>query len=83
MLACLKAAIGDKKPYILLGDAVADECGIDSTIASFDMQMLIGTKGRERTLSQWKSLLDSAGFQIQEVIDVRAFFKFIVARPLD
>lgn len=63
-------------------DAVAAEPGIDPTIASFDMQMLIGTKGRERTLQEWHTLLHEAGLAIDEIVDVRTFAKFIVISPL-
>lgn len=77
----LKSAIGTKQPYILFGDAVAEDMQIDPTIAAFDMQMLIGTKGRERTPGEWKRLLDGAGFEIVEILNVRTFAKFIVARP--
>ncbi len=81
VLENLRVAAGDRKPYILFADAVVDEMHIDATIASFDMQMLIGTKGRERTLREWKSLLESGGFKLMEVMDIRTFVKFIVARP--
>jgi len=81
VLMNLKSAIDIKMPYILFGDAVAEEMHIDPTIATFDMQMLIGTSGHERTLSEWKRLLDGAGFEIMEIMNVRTFVKFIVARP--
>jgi hypothetical protein len=77
----LKSAIGAKKPYVLFGDAVAAEMNIDPVVAAFDMQMLIGTTGRERTQSEWKRLLDGAGFEIMEIVNVRTFAKFIVAEP--
>lgn len=76
----LKSAIGTKKPYVLFGDAVAEEMHIDPIVATFDMQMLIGTKGRERTPSEWKRLLDGTGFEIMEIMNVRTFAKFIVAK---
>lgn len=76
----LKSAMGTMKPYVLFGDAVAEEIHIDPTIAAFDMQMLIGTTGRERTPSEWKSLLEGAGFEIMEILNVRTFAKFIVAK---
>ena len=60
-------------------DCVAQEIHIDPVIASFDMQMLIGTSGRERTLSEWNRLLKSAGFRISEIVAVRSFASFIVA----
>ncbi len=82
LLKNLKAAIGREKACVLIGDAVAEETNIDSTIASFDMQMLIGTKGRERTASEWRRLIDEAGFVLVEIVDVRTFAKFIVIKPV-
>lgn len=81
ILSNLKSAIGHYKATILFGDAVAEEIYINPTVASFDMQMLIGTKGRERTQSEWEQLLENAGFEILEVMNVRTFAKFIVAKP--
>jgi hypothetical protein len=79
VLANLKAAMGSQKAYTLIVDSVAEEKHINSTIAAFDMQMLIGTRGRERTASEWQHLLEDSGFEIVEIIDVRTFAKFIVA----
>ncbi len=39
----IKAAIGNKRPYVVIVDAVADETNIDLVTASMDMQMLMGT----------------------------------------
>ncbi len=77
----LRSAIGSKKPYVLIADSVAEEMHIDPTGAAFDMQMLIGTKGRERTSSEWKRLLEDSGFEIVDVMDVRTFAKFIILKP--
>ena len=77
----LKSAIGTKKPYVLFGDAVAEEMHIDPIVATFDMQMLVGTTGRERTQGEWKRLLDGTGFEIMEILNIRTFAKFIVAKP--
>jgi len=81
VLANLKQAMGSKNAYTLIADTVAEEKNINPTVAAFDMQMLIGTKGRERTLSEWRRLLEDSGFGIVEVIDVRTFAKFIIAKP--
>jgi hypothetical protein len=77
----LKSAIGNTHSSVLFADAVAEETQINPTIAAFDMQMLIGTKGQERTPSEWKQLLENAGFEIMEIMDVRTFTKFIIAKP--
>jgi hypothetical protein len=76
----LKSAIGSTNATVLIADCVAEETGINPTVAGFDMQMLIGTRGRERTLSEWKQLLQDSGFRLDETVDVRTFAKFIVAR---
>ena len=76
----LKTAIGNKSPYVVIADAVANEMTIDSITASMDMQMLMGTKGRERTMLEWKNLFNDTGFNIERVMDIRAFAKYIILR---
>ncbi|MFO7604650.1 MAG: methyltransferase [Gammaproteobacteria bacterium] len=77
----LRAAFGRYRPSVLMVDSVAEDMHINATVAAFDMQMLIGTRGRERTYDEWQRLLEDSGFEIVEVIDVRSFAKFILARP--
>jgi len=76
----LKIAMGEKSPYVIILDAVADEMNINSITASMDMQMLIGTKGIERTLSEWNKLFDGTGLVIQQIIETRTFAKYLVIR---
>ena len=80
VLTNLKLAMGTKKTGVMIVDNVAEEMHINPTTAAFDMQMLIGTRGRERTLSEWQHLLGESGFGIVDVIDVRTFAKFIFVR---
>ena len=74
----LKTAMGNKSSYVVIADSVANEVNTDPIIASMDMQMLMGTKGRERTMSEWKQLFNDTDFNIESVMDVRTFAKFIV-----
>ncbi len=76
----IRTAIGDKSPYVVITDAVASEQNIDAITASMDMQMLMGTKGRERTRSEWENLFNETGFSIKQVMDIRTFAKYIVVR---
>ncbi len=76
----LKIAIGNKSPYVVITDTVADEMNIDSITASMDMQMLMETKGLERTMSEWENLFNDTGFSIERVMDIRTFAKYIVLR---
>ncbi len=80
VLANISRAIGSTGATLLIVDTVAAEVGIDPNVAAFDMQMLIGTHGRERTLSEWQMLLEDGGFSIREVVAVRTFARFIVAQ---
>ncbi len=80
ILTNLKTAIGNKSPYVVIADAVSNEVNIDSITASMDMQMLMGTKGRERTMSEWEHLFNEAGFKVERVMDIRTFGKYIVLR---
>ena len=81
LLDKLKLAFGNKQPTLLVVDTVAAETNIDPAVAAFDMQMLIGTKGRERTLNEWRALFEGACLHIEEVVEVRSFASFIVVRP--
>ena len=78
LLGKVKQAVGGKKATLLVVDAIAAEHHLDPAIAGFDMQMLIGTKGRERTLDEWRSLFVNACLRIEQVIEVRTFASFIV-----
>ncbi len=78
----LHKAIGNSGATLLIVDTVAEEMAIDPNVAAFDMQMLIGTRGRERTCHEWQALLVSGGFTIQQVVSVRTFARFIVCVPV-
>jgi len=80
VLKNLATAIGQHSCYVVIADAVAEEVNINNVIATMDMQMLMGTRGRERTLSEWKKLLEGTAMHIEQVMDIRAFVKYIVLR---
>ncbi len=80
-LSRLREAMGSSGASAVIADVVVDEMGADPNHAAFDMQMLIGTRGRERTLSEWQALLGRGGFEIAELVDVRTFAKFMLITP--
>ncbi len=82
VLQNLHQAMGGHSATAVIADAVVAEAGIDPNHAAFDMQMLIGTRGRERTRSEWEGLLSTGGFSIAEIVNIRTFAKFIVIKPL-
>jgi len=83
ILANLRNAMGDKSPYAVIVDTVGSEINMDAMTASMDMQMLMGTKGRERTASEWDSVINSGGFVIERILASRSMAKYIVIRKMN
>ncbi len=65
---------------IALMEMVMDEFHADLTAATFDMQMFMGTEGRERTLNEWLKLFSAAGLVLKEVVGLRSFGKILVLK---
>ena len=78
LLSTIGRSMNGVPATVIIADAVADEVGVNSNVALFDMQMLVGCKGRERTLSEWQKLFDQAGFTLQERVSGRSFGEFLV-----
>lgn len=74
----LHTACGQHRPTIAIIDCVAEEQHIDPTVASIDMQMLVGTRGRERTEAEWRALFERGGFTLQEIVTLRTFARLLV-----
>ncbi|MDD3518739.1 MAG: methyltransferase [Chromatiales bacterium] len=80
ILRKLAAACGDGGARIVLLEMVLPEMGADLAAASFDMQMFMGTRGRERTLDEWRALFDRSGVTLDEVVGLRSFASMLVLR---
>jgi hypothetical protein len=80
VLKNLAAASVAKRARIALIEIVMEETGVDLASASFDMQMFMGTRGRERTLAQWQTLFDKGAVTLVEIVDLRSFGKILVLR---
>ena len=52
----------------------------DMGTAAFDMQMFVNTRGRERTLAEWRRLFDQSGLVLREVVGLQTFGKILVLR---
>jgi hypothetical protein len=63
---------------IALLEMVLPEMHADLAGASFDMQMFMGTRGRERTLSQWKSVIARSGLILEEIVSLQSFASILV-----
>ncbi len=73
------AACGNSGARIALMEMVAPDTGADTAITGIDMQMFMGTRGRERTLPEWHALLARGGLHLDEVVGLRSFASIIVA----
>jgi O-methyltransferase domain/Dimerisation domain len=71
------AAIGTT---LLLVEPVIPEDDRGSIGKWMDMEMLIVNNGRERTASEYRRLLEAAGFQMIRVVDTSSSFSIIEAR---
>lgn len=81
ILKNLAKACGKTGARIALLELVLPEVGADVAGASFDMQMFVGSRGRERTLMEWTALLSSAGIALEELIGLQSFGNILVLRP--
>lgn len=83
---CVKAllnlarACGGTGARIALIELVMAECGTDLAGAAFDMQMFMGTHGRERTLTEWSKLFDMSGLVLEEQVNLQSFVKILVLK---
>lgn len=66
---------------IALMESVMAESRADLASALFDMQMFMGTRGRERTLDEWGGLFDRCGLAMEEAVSLQSFAKILVLRP--
>jgi hypothetical protein len=81
VLSNLATAAKGTTARIALMEFVLPEQDADLSAAAFDMQMFMGTRGRERTLSEWQDLSERSGLLLEEVVDLQSFGKIIVLRP--
>jgi len=75
------AASGATGARIVLLELVLPESHADLTSAAFDLQMFMGTRGRERTLEEWQQLFGRSGLALEEEASLRSFGKLLVLRP--
>lgn len=81
LLQNVATACGQTGARIALLEMVLPEVGTDVAGASFDMQMFMGSRGRERTLSEWSALFVKASVVLEEVVGLRSFGNILVLRP--
>ncbi|MEJ2794424.1 methyltransferase [Iodobacter sp. LRB] len=78
----LSNACGRTGARIALLEMVLPETGADVAGASFDMQMFMGTRGRERTLCEWTVLFEKSGLALEQVVGLQSFGSILVLQPI-
>jgi hypothetical protein len=73
--------MGDTLCKIAIADAIMPETGATLMDVSFDMQMFMGTNGKERTESEWLELFTKSGFELIEIVSVRTFANLLIIQP--
>jgi hypothetical protein len=84
ILANCRKAIGPERRLILIERIVpprSDYSAASRQLFMLDMQMMVMLGGRERTLDEFRALLESAGFQLTRVIPTESPFQLIEAIP--
>ncbi len=81
VLLNLAAASAGTGARIALMELVVAEVKADFSSAAFDMQMFMGTRGRERTLPEWQNLFDQSELVLEEQVGLQSFGKILVLRP--
>lgn len=77
----LAVATSGSGARVALLETVLPEVHADLTGASLDMQMFMGTRGRERTLAEWNALFDRGGFVLEAIVGLRSFVNILVLLP--
>jgi SAM-dependent methyltransferase len=81
ILRNLARASGATGAPIALLEMVLPDRHADLSAASFDMQMFMGSRGRERTLAEWLALFGRSGLVLKERVALRSFGSILVLLP--
>lgn len=81
VLRNLVHAVADTGARIALLEMVLPKRGADLASVSFDMQMFMGSRGRERTLTAWQSLFGRSGLLLEEVVGLQSLGNILVLLP--
>ncbi len=83
VLRNIKIASAHTGARIALLELVLSERKPDFSAAAFDMQMLMGTRGRERTLSEWQNIFAQSGWMLEEQVGLQSFGSILVLKDAD
>ncbi|MCB1649157.1 MAG: methyltransferase [Pseudomonadales bacterium] len=79
-LQCVAQGVGSTDARVLIMELVMPPRCDDPAMAAFDMQMLVGNRGKERTREQWCALFQEAGLELEEQVPLRSMGCILVLR---
>lgn len=79
----LASAIGTTGARVALLELVVPDLKADLASASFDLQMFMGTRGRERTLTEWQSLFERSGLLLEEQVGLQSIGNILLLKVKD
>ncbi|WP_426993537.1 methyltransferase [Methylomonas sp. CM2] len=77
-LSNVASAAADCDATIAVMEMLMPDSHADIATAAFDLQMFVNTRGRERTLAEWRRLFDASGLALLEVVGLRTFGNILV-----
>ncbi len=78
VLRHMLTAIAETGARIAVMELVIPEIHADLASAAFDMQMFMATRGKERTLSEWKTLFAKSGLMLEELVHLKSIGKIMI-----
>ncbi len=78
---CRRAMAGRPGARLVVVDCVMPENGTPHMSGLLDLEMMLMPGGRERTGSEWHSLMSRAGFRIEQIVAATEAESVIEARP--
>lgn len=78
LLGRVRDAIGSSGARLVVMEELAPADACDVGVAALDIQMFVGTAGRERTAAEWAALAQTAGLAIREVVRMPSLGALIV-----
>jgi hypothetical protein len=75
----IKNQSGTSAPWVVVMEMLADE-PMSPMIASFDLQMLVCTRGKERNLHQWNAIFENSGYSLVEVVPTASMATLLLIR---
>ncbi len=80
ILKNISKSIVKTQARIAILELVLTESNPDFAMTTFDLQMFMATRGKERTIKEWKNLFLRSGVKLEEIVKLRSYGKILVVK---